>query len=178
VNIFLDTEFTDIVHPKLISVGLAAEDGRTLYVELDSWQLSDCSEFVKAVVVPLLSDSAVSEQEAARQVREFLLAVPDTCLWSDAPNYDVVLLHELLFALTDEEFPVPVCLLSFEDDREAEGFYQGSEKAFASGLRRHHAGDDALAALAGWRAVIAMEIPKVHEALSYDFASRMKPPPV
>jgi hypothetical protein len=32
---FLDTEFTDLQHPKLLSIGLITLDGREHYVELD-----------------------------------------------------------------------------------------------------------------------------------------------
>lgn len=37
--VFLDTEFTDFIDIRLISVGLAAEGGRTCYGELarDGW---------------------------------------------------------------------------------------------------------------------------------------------
>lgn len=33
--VFLDTEFTDLLQPQLLSLGLAALDGRELYAELD-----------------------------------------------------------------------------------------------------------------------------------------------
>lgn len=54
-RVFLDTEYTHTAHPILISVGLAAEDGRELYVELtDGWRTADCSVFVMDEVLPLL----------------------------------------------------------------------------------------------------------------------------
>lgn len=33
--IFLDTEFTSLLHPELLSLGLVTLDGRELYAELD-----------------------------------------------------------------------------------------------------------------------------------------------
>ena len=31
-NVFIDCEFTDLADPKLLSIGLVADDGRELYV--------------------------------------------------------------------------------------------------------------------------------------------------
>ena len=33
--VFIDAEFTDLLHPELLSIGLVAMDGREHYVELD-----------------------------------------------------------------------------------------------------------------------------------------------
>ncbi len=52
-KIFIDTEFTDFVDPKLISIGLAAESGEEFYAELPFLR-SDCSEFVRETVIPML----------------------------------------------------------------------------------------------------------------------------
>lgn len=52
-KVFIDTEFTNFVDPKLISIGLAAQSGEEFYAELP-FSLGDCSEFVRAIVVPLL----------------------------------------------------------------------------------------------------------------------------
>lgn len=35
LKVFVDTEFTDFVHPQLLSVGLVAHDGRERYIEVD-----------------------------------------------------------------------------------------------------------------------------------------------
>ena len=53
--IFLDTEFTDFAHGKLISIGFAAENGQQLYLESEEFSVSECSEFVREMVLPLLS---------------------------------------------------------------------------------------------------------------------------
>jgi len=55
--IFFDTEFTDLgVDPRLISIGLVAEDGeRTFYAELsDTNEPKDCGEFARLAVLPQL----------------------------------------------------------------------------------------------------------------------------
>ena len=57
VTIFLDTEFTSIDAPRLISIGLVSSSGREFYAELiDSWNLGECSLFVLGQVLPLLDE--------------------------------------------------------------------------------------------------------------------------
>lgn len=51
---FVDTEFTDFKDPKLISIGIAAQTGEEFYAEVE-YSIADCSEFVRATVLPLLS---------------------------------------------------------------------------------------------------------------------------
>jgi len=53
LNVFIDTEFTDFLDPKLISIGLVAQSGEEFYAELP-YEVRECSEFVKAAVLPLL----------------------------------------------------------------------------------------------------------------------------
>lgn len=57
MRVFLDTEFTCLARPQLISIGLVSEDGREFYRELkDTWTLAGCSLFVLGWVLPLLSE--------------------------------------------------------------------------------------------------------------------------
>lgn len=35
IIVFLDTEFTDLLHPALLSIGLVTLDGREFYAEFD-----------------------------------------------------------------------------------------------------------------------------------------------
>lgn len=53
LKVFLDTEFTDFINTELISIGLAAESGEVFYAEVP-FEIRECSEFVKAEVIPLL----------------------------------------------------------------------------------------------------------------------------
>ena len=56
MRIFLDTEFTCLVRPQLISIGMVSEDGQEFYRELkDTWTLAGCSLFVLGWVLPWLS---------------------------------------------------------------------------------------------------------------------------
>lgn len=69
--IFLDTEFTNLVKPTLISIGLVAENGQELYLENMEFRLEDCSEFVRKVVLPQLGkapDSRVNRQELKKRL--------------------------------------------------------------------------------------------------------------
>jgi len=52
--IFLDTEFSNLSQPQLISIGLVSEDNQPFYAELNDFDISGCSDFVKAVVLPQL----------------------------------------------------------------------------------------------------------------------------
>lgn len=54
MNIFLDTEFTDFKAPRLISIGLVADNGASFYAEMETLDESVCSDFVRQVVLPKL----------------------------------------------------------------------------------------------------------------------------
>ena len=56
MKIYLDTEFTSLENPKLISIGMVAADGQEFYRELtDGWALFECTMFVVGWVLPWLS---------------------------------------------------------------------------------------------------------------------------
>lgn len=93
---FLDCEFTDLIpENKLISIALVTEDGKKFYAELtDTYQLSDCSDFVKLFVLPILKGDPykMSEYECALKIatwiedlaEEYILAC-DNVSW-DRPH--------------------------------------------------------------------------------------------
>ncbi|MBK4737304.1 hypothetical protein [Noviherbaspirillum pedocola] len=53
MRVFIDTEFTDLAKPELISLGLAAETGEECYIEV-LFEARRCTDFVRNVVIPLL----------------------------------------------------------------------------------------------------------------------------
>lgn len=55
--VFIDTEFTDFDSMGLISIGMAAEDGSSFYMENSQYDKQLCSEFVNEIVIPLLSQT-------------------------------------------------------------------------------------------------------------------------
>jgi len=69
---YLDTEFSSMDRPALISIALVADDGREFYAEVtDNWTLEDCNDFVVNNVLPhLLRSRDVSMSRA--QLREVL----------------------------------------------------------------------------------------------------------
>lgn len=72
LKVFIDTEFTDFANLKLISIGFAAESGDEFYAEL-SFSVSDCSEFVREIVVPMLEKTP----HAACSVEELYCKIVD-----------------------------------------------------------------------------------------------------
>jgi hypothetical protein len=54
MRVFVDTEFTDFIDCHLISIALVADDGREFYGERSDFDMSTCSQFVYAAVLPQL----------------------------------------------------------------------------------------------------------------------------
>ena len=61
---FLDSEFTSLAHPELISVGAVATDATAFYAEVRGWSPERSSDFVRRVVLPLLDGDAVTHDVA------------------------------------------------------------------------------------------------------------------
>jgi len=77
LKIFVDTEFTDFIEPKLISIGLAAVSGEEFYAELP-FSIRECSEFVRETVIPMLGKTlhgACTEDELAIRIFDWLKLV-------------------------------------------------------------------------------------------------------
>lgn len=161
--IFFDTEFTELgLDPRLISIGLVSEDGaREFYAELsDTYQLTDCSDFVREAVLLHL------EGGATRMVMDELTL----CLgnWIEGFEQPVQLATDSLswdWPWIPEIFSIPGTWPENLDSKplylaQSPSFNLAVEDAFASGLRRHHALDDAKANQMGWRALIFYKIIK------------------
>ena len=159
--IFFDTEFTDLgVDPRLISIGLVAEDGeRSFYAELtDTYQSADCGEFARMAVLPQLEGGAVrmSLAELGEQLEAWIAAfgVP-VQLATDSLAWDWPWVQEIFDELGRwpsnlERQPLvlqrePAFNLAVEA-----AFAKPKEGASATRLRRHHALDDAIANRRGW----------------------------
>jgi hypothetical protein len=101
---YLDTEFTDLnlYTYKLISLALVVPGGPEFYVELtDSWDESDCSDFVIETVLPQL-DMAVHGRTTAQarvELRAFLERIGPVEIVSDAPPHHALEDARLLAAL-------------------------------------------------------------------------------
>lgn len=158
LRIFFDTEFTSLDEgAKLISIGLVDETGqRTLYAELtDTWKPEDVGDFAKAAVIPLLDGE--TSQMSMPELEERLSA------WLAAFNAPVVLATDSLAwdwkwmkTIFQQHGPWPEnlvrepLLLTMNYLNDFDRFEAAVEDAFAGGMRRHHALDDARANRVGW----------------------------
>jgi hypothetical protein len=102
MRLFLDCEFTELsAAAKLISLALVAEDGREFYVELkDTWQVGDCSDFVKDIVLPQLwgGSYSLSIVQARVSLLGFLTSFKNEVeIVTDAPQYDWELFCDLVY---------------------------------------------------------------------------------
>lgn len=131
-----------------MSAGLVAGDSE-FYFEVAGVSPAICSPFVKESVLPLLSGSPLQPIEIAAKLGAFLEPYrSDVTFFCSAPRYDIELLKPYLPASLHWRFAVP----SFNDLASQELFEIAQERAFASGLRRHHALDDARALSVSWTA--------------------------
>lgn len=139
IYVFVDSEFTNLVEPRLISIGAVATDATAFYCELTSWPPDHCSDFVRGRVLPLLDGAGVPHPVAAesfaRWLRERGEAAPTT-LVSDS-GFDRWAISDLLGT---EELPPGVQWLRVPVPHE-----RLDDVARGMGLRRHHALDDARA---------------------------------
>lgn len=185
--IFFDCEFSELgLDPKLISIGFVSEDGaRELYGELsDTYQLSDCSDFVREAVLPHLQggDARMTMRELAVRLVHWLIAFGEPVqLATDSLSWDWPWIGELYAeaaAYLREATPAWPAIKDSPSRGEAvsrpanvdgrpfvltqsPSFNLAVEEAFASGLRRHHALDDAKANRLGWRALAKHNGPDV-----------------
>ncbi len=141
--IFLDTEFTDLLDPVLISLGMVAEDGQELYLEVP-FPVEKCTAFVREAVLPYLG----REPSAACTVFELRSRVLTWIETIRRPQEEVVICVDnqididLLYNALDYRLPgwMACCLIGHDVDKER------IKRFFAdNGLPRHHALHDARA---------------------------------
>jgi RimJ/RimL family protein N-acetyltransferase len=135
--VFLDSEFTQLREPRLISVGAVATDATAFYCEVGAWPREQASDFVLQVVAPRLDGDAVPHPVAGEALARWLgqrAARQPVTVISDS-LYDRWALADLLgteylpAAVRWQRVPLP---------------YEKLDAVVAEmGLRRHHALDDA-----------------------------------
>jgi len=137
--VFLDSEFTNLTTPQLISVGAVATDSTAFYAEIEGWDPGTASPFVNDTVVPLLDGDTVPRAMGAEALTEWLLErarrTPTTII-SDS-GFDRWAIAELL---GNENLPVNV-----RWQRVPVAYEAMDEATQQLNLRRHHALDDARA---------------------------------
>ena len=137
--VFIDSEFTDLTAPQLISIGAVATDSTAFYAELQGWNVERASAFVQSTVMPLLDGDAVPVELGAQALTEWLeersRRTPTTII-SDS-GFDRWALAELFGR---EDLPPNV-----RWQRVPIAYEALDEAAQHLKLRRHHALDDARA---------------------------------
>lgn len=170
--VFLDTEFTDLLQPELLSLGLVASDGREHYVELDlatdigKARVKASSDFVRYGGIldlwGLIADSTVTAWEMGRRTGEWLLGLAAESGTRIEIAFDYSTDYELMEnAIRDSGLwdrvrevvsPVNVGVLTGTIDGEIAA-EECLRELGTRGLQRHHALADALALRAAYMAV-------------------------
>lgn len=70
--VFIDSEFTSLTAPELISFGAVATDATAFYAEIEGWVPAHASSFVNEQVLPLLDGDAVPAEVGAQALGEWL----------------------------------------------------------------------------------------------------------
>ena len=139
IYVFIDSEFTSLAEPRLISLGAVATDGANFYCELSDWPRASCSQFVRESVLPLLDGDTIPHPVAAESFSRWLGERSEhapVTLISDS-GFDRWALADLLGR---EDLPAGCEWL-----RVPIHYEQMDATVEGLGLRRHHALDDARA---------------------------------
>lgn len=165
---FLDCEWADVLGAELVSLALVSEDGRRrFYAERDPLPV-ETTDFVRAVVYPLLQRGAFAMQDVTftRNLRSFLSEIDMPIVVYDYQNDGALLRHALSgFDLPDDEAqrggPIPkvggiladrggLLALLLEDWFSAHP---------TECVRRHHAAVDAEGLRQAWRVATGSDRP-------------------
>lgn len=97
---FLDTEFFDdgtTVHP--ISIGIVREDGKEIYIEIQSAWRNNCDKWIlENVAIHLESAHGMEKQQAAIAIKEFIGSDPAE-FWAYWSAYDWVVMCQVFGGL-------------------------------------------------------------------------------
>jgi hypothetical protein len=165
-KVFLDTEFTSLENPKLLSIAMVDEDcASSFYAELDLSCASPSFEtligdFARAEVVtqfgrlPDTSDSRVGMAERAVRWLNCLVSARLCIVYDYSADYELFddLLHDSVQVVIPQLVPTHVGYLLHDADGELAAAASFGESAHI-GLKRHHALADALALRARFKAV-------------------------
>lgn len=172
--LFLDTEFTDLLSPELLSIGMATSEGDEFYAELDmnsevgKARTNNASEFVKYGGVlnqwGRIQGATGTPWEIGRRAAEWLLGQSKSSKLPVEVAFDYSVDFELLeFAIRDAGLwervreailPVNIANLTSSPDAEmaADECYRELSKSGGKGIGRHHSLADALALRAAYLA--------------------------
>lgn len=171
--VFLDTEFTNLIHPALLSFSMVSLDRLEIYAELDlvldpvgQNRLRTSSEFTRDTVIPQfgrMPKSKCSAWDLGYRAGEWLITRAADAGGQITVAYDYdddfALLRDAMIEarIWDRVRPLllPENIDSITGRVEGELAAEASwlESSLYRGLNRHHALADALALRAAWRAV-------------------------
>ena len=146
MRLFLDTEFTDLRVPELISLGIVSEATDEFYVEL-GFNHAACSPFVVTTVLPLLANKPRTRENVADDLRGWLARFERPVVVYDSPIDWAMFLW--LFA--DVQVPADGLLLVYDQwgwqrfEKNIDAHFENHRTA-----RRHHALHDAKALRKAW----------------------------
>lgn len=157
--IFFDTEFTELgIDPRLISIGLIAEDGvRAFYAELsDTYQPKDCSAFTQEAVLPYLEggDALIAMDNLTQRLKNWIESFEQPVrLATDSLSWDWPWIQEIFYL--PDTWPSnldgkPASLYEMIDSPFFERAVEQAYHRHVPRLRRHHALDDAKANRLAW----------------------------
>ncbi len=147
--IFLDTEFSslDPYRGEILSIGMVKEEGQELYLELE--HAGEVDAWPREHVLPTLTESKVSREEARHRIREFV-GPGEPLAVSYVNQFDVLYLYKLF---TVDDCPFFWLPLDFASMLYALGYnppecYEPPQLLAQFGVdtgkyRGHHALDDA-----------------------------------
>lgn len=143
MKLFLDTEFTTLAPGnKLISIALVDENEDFFYAELtDTYTIDDCSDFVKAEVLPYLrgGEYRMSFNECALRLGNWIEAREKECiLCMDAPSWDFPFIDSLLRVLWPSNLKPNEFKLVYVSDLDEDSLL------LKYGFVKHNALDDAM----------------------------------
>jgi hypothetical protein len=161
VKVYFDTEFTGLTSdPRLLAIGMVAEDGQELYLELtDGWTDAMCAPWTRQHVLPRLgTGERLTRREAGGRIGDWLasLSFPPTLLGDT--DWDTTLLTQLLEECKLPHSSFKVELLKFSSKEQAKSFEGAKQRYFE--LKQavpHHALTDAHAFQAAWGRVFGQD---------------------
>ncbi|MEO7916750.1 MAG: hypothetical protein ABIR16_03835 [Dokdonella sp.] len=162
MNLFIDTEFSSLKAPELLSIGLVADDGREFYVEIADDRIP-VNAFVKRTVLPqwgLMPLQVRSSIELGRHVDKWLSGLRRTSIavvYDYEADFDL-LRNALVSAMCWGRWskvlvPHQVGFLSREHASNEAMDSSWTASMQRDGIGRHHALADARALREGYAAV-------------------------
>lgn len=106
LKIFIDTEFTDVENPQLISIGMVSDTGDEFYAEVP-YDVGACTDFVRETVIPQLGKEpdALMDKDALSEAITHWLARVRRANDTVVICYDFETDWNLLYAVLDGNVP-------------------------------------------------------------------------